>query len=255
MLPAPPLVASWAHNSPVVPSEEWIRAIQMVANSLKNQEPEEDRMDYQGGSPGGSTGAEEMEVVAVTQARAKAVRGWWGRGCGSGVTGGGGECSCARQRLTLPWPLLPQTMNDFDYLKLLGKGTFGKVILVREKATGRYYAMKILRKEVIIAKVSLGCGKHLGGGTTCPGETRPAVAGGPDGGQQRAPWAAGRGSRELVLSAHREGLAWTLLCAWDPNSCLPGAPCRLPPVQPQRAALAVCQAVRPWLLSWRRTHL
>lgn len=44
-------------------------------------------------------------------------------------------------------------MNDFDYLKLLGKGTFGKVILVREKATGRYYAMKILRKEVIIAKV------------------------------------------------------------------------------------------------------
>lgn len=49
-------------------------------------------------------------------------------------------------------PLL-QTMSDFDYLKLLGKGTFGKVILVKEKATGMYYAMKILRKEVIIAKV------------------------------------------------------------------------------------------------------
>lgn len=44
-------------------------------------------------------------------------------------------------------------MIDFDYLKLLGKGTFGKVILVKEKATGMYYAMKILRKEVIIAKV------------------------------------------------------------------------------------------------------
>lgn len=50
--------------------------------------------------------------------------------------------------------LFPQTMSDFDYLKLLGKGTFGKVILVKEKATGMYYAMKILRKEVIIAKVS-----------------------------------------------------------------------------------------------------
>lgn len=48
-----------------------------------------------------------------------------------------------------------QTMSDFDYLKLLGKGTFGKVILVKEKATGMYYAMKILRKEVIIAKVSI----------------------------------------------------------------------------------------------------
>lgn len=47
-------------------------------------------------------------------------------------------------------------MHDFEYLKLLGKGTFGKVILVKEKATGRYYAMKILKKEVIVAKVS-GC--------------------------------------------------------------------------------------------------
>uniref|UniRef100_H3A5T2 non-specific serine/threonine protein kinase n=1 Tax=Latimeria chalumnae TaxID=7897 RepID=H3A5T2_LATCH len=44
------------------------------------------------------------------------------------------------------------TMHDFEYLKLLGKGTFGKVILVKEKATGRYYAMKILKKEVIVAK-------------------------------------------------------------------------------------------------------
>ncbi|TFJ97113.1 solute carrier family 2, facilitated glucose transporter member 5 [Platysternon megacephalum] len=95
--------------------EEWMHAIQTVANSLKNQEPEEDTMDYKCGSPTDTTGAEEMEV-AVSKTRAKA------------------------------------TMNDFDYLKLLGKGTFGKVILVREKATGRYYAMKILRKEVIIAK-------------------------------------------------------------------------------------------------------
>lgn len=47
-------------------------------------------------------------------------------------------------------------MNEFEYLKLLGKGTFGKVILVKEKATGRYYAMKILKKEVIVAKVCGG---------------------------------------------------------------------------------------------------
>lgn len=48
-------------------------------------------------------------------------------------------------------------MSDFEYLKLLGKGTFGKVILVKEKSTGVHYAMKILRKEVIIAKVSKSC--------------------------------------------------------------------------------------------------
>ena len=53
-------------------------------------------------------------------------------------------------------PVSLQTMSDFDYLKLLGKGTFGKVILVREKASGKYYAMKILKKEVIIAKVAAG---------------------------------------------------------------------------------------------------
>ncbi|XP_030825437.1 RAC-beta serine/threonine-protein kinase-like isoform X2 [Camarhynchus parvulus] len=49
-------------------------------------------------------------------------------------------------------PRSKASMADFDYLKLLGKGTFGKVILVREKASGRHYAMKILRKEVVIAK-------------------------------------------------------------------------------------------------------
>uniref|UniRef100_A0A672JW50 AKT serine/threonine kinase 1 n=1 Tax=Sinocyclocheilus grahami TaxID=75366 RepID=A0A672JW50_SINGR len=49
-------------------------------------------------------------------------------------------------------PRLKVTMHDFEYLKLLGKGTFGKVILVKEKATGKYYAMKILKKEVIVAK-------------------------------------------------------------------------------------------------------
>uniref|UniRef100_A0A8C2J622 non-specific serine/threonine protein kinase n=1 Tax=Cyprinus carpio TaxID=7962 RepID=A0A8C2J622_CYPCA len=54
--------------------------------------------------------------------------------------------------LCSPISQIENTMNDFDYLKMLGKGTFGKVILVREKASGTYYAMKILKKEVIVAK-------------------------------------------------------------------------------------------------------
>jgi len=49
-----------------------MRAIQAVANSLKNQEPEADTMDYKCGSPSDSTSAEEMEV-AVSKTRTKAV--------------------------------------------------------------------------------------------------------------------------------------------------------------------------------------
>ncbi|XP_040830919.1 RAC-alpha serine/threonine-protein kinase isoform X3 [Ochotona curzoniae] len=93
--------------------EEWTTAIQTVADGLKKQE--EEMMDFRSGSPSDNSGAEEMEV-------------------------------------SLAKPKHRVTMNEFEYLKLLGKGTFGKVILVKEKATGRYYAMKILKKEVIVAK-------------------------------------------------------------------------------------------------------
>ena len=47
---------------------------------------------------------------------------------------------------------LKQTLENFEFIKMLGKGTFGKVILCREKGTGHLFAIKILKKEVIIAK-------------------------------------------------------------------------------------------------------
>lgn len=45
-----------------------------------------------------------------------------------------------------------QTLEKFEFVKVLGKGTFGKVVLSREKGTGRIYAMKILKKHLIIQK-------------------------------------------------------------------------------------------------------
>lgn len=52
-----------------------MRAIQMVANSLKQRGPGEDPMEYKCGSPSDSSAAEEMEV-AVSKARAKVVSAW-----------------------------------------------------------------------------------------------------------------------------------------------------------------------------------
>ncbi|KAI9786639.1 MAG: Serine/threonine-protein kinase [Geoglossum umbratile] len=42
--------------------------------------------------------------------------------------------------------------EDFEILKLIGKGTFGQVYQVRKKDTERIYAMKVLSKKVIVQK-------------------------------------------------------------------------------------------------------
>uniref|UniRef100_A0A3Q1I3A7 non-specific serine/threonine protein kinase n=1 Tax=Anabas testudineus TaxID=64144 RepID=A0A3Q1I3A7_ANATE len=100
-------------DSPDERYNEWTEAIQMVADKLQRQE--EERIQCSPTSNIDNMVEEEMDISTTHHKR--------------------------------------KTMSDFDYLKLLGKGTFGKVILVREKASGKYYAMKILKKEVIIAKL------------------------------------------------------------------------------------------------------
>jgi serum/glucocorticoid-regulated kinase 2 len=43
-------------------------------------------------------------------------------------------------------------MDDFELLKVIGKGSFGKVMQVRKKDTSRIYAMKILKKSHIVER-------------------------------------------------------------------------------------------------------
>ncbi|KFD71704.1 hypothetical protein M514_04266 [Trichuris suis] len=49
------------------------------------------------------------------------------------------------------------SISNFNMLKLLGKGSFGKVILVELKGKNRYYAMKCLKKDVILNGEDIEC--------------------------------------------------------------------------------------------------
>jgi len=54
--------------------------------------------------------------------------------------------------IEIPRELPKVGLEDFDLLKVLGKGGFGKVMLVRKKNTNDIYAMKVLKKEAVIRR-------------------------------------------------------------------------------------------------------
>lgn len=68
------------------------------------------------------------------------------------ITGGTGVMFI--QFCYTPQQMNQQTINNdsFDLLKVIGKGSFGKVYVVRKKDTNRIYAMKVLRKSQIISR-------------------------------------------------------------------------------------------------------
>ncbi|XP_016368330.1 cAMP-dependent protein kinase catalytic subunit beta-like [Sinocyclocheilus rhinocerous] len=56
----------------------------------------------------------------------------------------------AKEDFLRKWESPPQSttgLDDFDRLKTLGTGSFGRVMLVKHKATDQFYAMKVLDKQ------------------------------------------------------------------------------------------------------------
>ena len=44
----------------------------------------------------------------------------------------------------------PAQLDDFTIKKMIGKGTFGKVFLVEHNVTKKLFAMKCIRKDIIL---------------------------------------------------------------------------------------------------------
>lgn len=44
------------------------------------------------------------------------------------------------------------SVDDFELLKVIGKGSFGKVMQVRKKSSQKIYAMKILKKDILLKR-------------------------------------------------------------------------------------------------------
>jgi hypothetical protein len=66
-------------------------------------------------------------------------------GSGSGADGASQSTNPTGAKKTI-------NLDSFDIIRVVGKGSFGKVFLVREKASSTLYAMKVLKKDYIIRK-------------------------------------------------------------------------------------------------------
>jgi len=95
----------------------------------KSQATKSSASTKQKSSPTNSQTVEKMKKLTITESDRN------GSSSGFAVTGKHKVC-----------------LDDFVLMKTVGKGSFGKVIQVKKKDTGKVYAMKVLKKEQVVKR-------------------------------------------------------------------------------------------------------
>ena len=67
-----------------------------------------------------------------------------GGGVGSSADGGDGAATPASHENKNM-----VSLSDFDMIKVIGRGSYAKVLMVELKSTRRIYAMKVIKKELV----------------------------------------------------------------------------------------------------------
>jgi len=116
----------------------WINRIEEVKKKLEDEDKRGEASGSGGGGAMGGTGSSSDDVDMQVDM--------------SGTGEEPGNPFSIRSTVKKGHGKSKVTFENFEYIKVLGKGTFGKVVLCREKATKYLYAMKILKKEVIIRR-------------------------------------------------------------------------------------------------------
>ena len=98
-----------------------------------------------GGGGGGGTPADASTASAGASAGASASSAGPGGGGAAAAASGSGAAAA-------PPASRKACLDDFVLLQTVGRGSFGKVIMVRHKVDQRIYAMKSLKKEQVLKR-------------------------------------------------------------------------------------------------------